>query len=300
MNLGSFSSALKSGQFITISECKPPRGADSEPLKSCAGALGSFVHAICASESEDGARMCSIAACSHLIAAGVDPVLHVLTRDLNRIALQSTILGAASIGVKNILCLGGRHQALTSSSSARGVYDVDPVQLLRIADGLRKSGKTADGEVITAPIELNLGTDTNPFSDPIELQVIALENALNAGADFVITTPVFNIDKFNTWMNLIREKNLHTRTAIIASVMLLTSKQEAVDLAAKYTHLDISDENLNSLSADSDQRAAGVNQAVQTINALKSIDGVRGVSIVTGEDYLLAADVIKASGLSRS
>ena len=300
MSFGTLSNALKGDQFITIAECKPPRGTQVEPLKSCADALGNTVYAICASESEDGSRMCSLAACSHLAAAEIDPVLNILTRDLNRIALQSMILGAASMGVSNVLCLSGRHQALTSSSSARGVFDVDPVQLLRVADQIRKSGKLADGQSVATPIELTLGTETNPFSDPLELQVIALDNAVTAGADFVITTPVFNLDKFNAWMNLIRERNLHKRTSIIASVMPLTSKQEAALLAEKFTHLDISDEDLNNLGAASDQRAAGISQAAQIINSLKSIDGVRGVNIITGEDYLLAADVIKASGLARS
>ena len=300
MSLGTLSSALKSGQFITMVECRPPRGVELEPLKSAASALGNTVHAVCASESEDGARMCSLAACGHLAGAGVDPVLHILTRDLNRIALQSAILGAASMGVKNVLCLTGRHQALTSSSAARGVFDVDPVQLLRVADQIRKNGKLADGQSVASNVELTLGTDTNPFSDPIELQVIALENAVNAGADFVITTPVFNIEKFNSWMNLIRERNLHTRVSIIASVMPLTSKQEAAAFAEKFTHLDIIDEDLNTLGAASHQRAAGISQAAQIANTLKNIDGVCGVQIIAGEDFILAADVIKASGLVRS
>ena len=144
---GVFQKAIKNGQFVVTAECTPPRGADAAPAQGVRGRARR--RGECDLRARERGRrrgFRSLAACRHLAAAGAEPVLHLLTRDLNRIALQSTILGAASMGVKNVLCLSGRHQALTSSSSARGVFDVDPIQLLQVADAMRKDGKLADGQ----------------------------------------------------------------------------------------------------------------------------------------------------------
>lgn len=300
MSNSSLSQAIKNGKFVVTMECTPPRGAGADQLKACAGKMGASVNAICAPESEDGARLCSLAACNHIAAGGAEPVLHLLTRDLNRIALQAQILGAASMGVTNMLCLSGRHQALTASKSARGVFDIDPIQLLQVANDLRTNGTLADGQVIDSPIELLLGTDTNPFSEPVELQVIALEKAVNAGADFVVTQPVFNLDKFNVWMSYVRERGLHEKTCIIASVMPLTDKQEALKLAEKFNHLDINDAALERLDTASDQRQAGIGLAAETAKYVGKVEGVRGIHVMAGEDFSLAADVIAASGFARS
>lgn len=295
-----FSKAVKNGQFVVTTECRPPKAAQSDRLKACGAMLGGQVHAICAPESEDGARLCSLAACNHLAAAGAEPVLHLLTRDLNRIALQSTIMGAASMGIKNILCLSGRHQALTASGSARGVFDVDAVQLLQVADAMRKKAVLADGQEMDSPVELVLGTDTNPFAEPMDLQIITLDKAVNAGADFVITQPVFNIDKFNVWMDAVKQRNIHTRTCIIASVMPITSPQEAAHLAEKHRYLDIPKELIERVKTAGDRRAAGIHLAAETIAQLQKTDGVHGVHVMTGDNFELAANVISASGLSRS
>lgn len=292
--------AIGNGQFVVTAECRPPRGVDPARLKACASAIGSMVNAICVPESEDGARMNSLAACGHIAAAGAEPVLHLLTRDSNRIGLQAEILGAASMGVKNMLCLVGRHQALTTSVTARGVFDIDPVQLLQIADRIRREGMLSDDQAIDTPIELTLGTDANPFADPSELQVIALEKAVKAGADFVITHPVFNFDRFNVWMTYVRERGIHQKTCIIASVLPFTGSQEAVKMAEKYSALDIPDEVVERLNSAQDQAAAGVHLATETIERLRKVEGVRGVHLMTGEDFELAKNVLTASGLSRS
>jgi methylenetetrahydrofolate reductase (NADPH) len=272
----------------------PPRGTDLAGLKSCPAALDGAVHAIYVPESEDGPRLSSLAACGHLMAAGAEPIMALLTRDMNRIALQASILGAVSVGVRSILCTTGRHQTLTTSGSARGVFDVDPVQLVRIADTLRKSGELADGTKIDAPVELVLGVDTNPFSDPVELQVATLEKAVNAGADFVMTQPVFNLDRFNVWMSHLRERGLDKRVCVIASVMPLASAQEAIHLAETFTRFDIRDEDVARLDTAQDQRAAGIHLASETIAYLRKVDGVRGVHLMTGEQPSVANVILNA------
>jgi len=294
----SFADTLKSGGFVVTAQCTPPRGASAEALNACAGVLNGAC-AISVAECEDGVRMSALAACSHLIAAGAEPILHLLTRDMNRIALQASLLGAASMGVKSVLCTSGRHQTLTDARSARGVFDVDPIQLIGIADAMRKSGVLEDGSRIEGGFDILLGTDTNPFSDPVELQVIALDKAVASGADFVVTQPAFKLDKFNAWMELVRARGIHERTCIIASVMPLASAEQAAGLAAKYSHLDIPDEALQRLQAAEDVRAEGVAMAVDMVRALKSIAGVRGICVM-GDDCGAAKDVISSSGIAGS
>jgi len=297
---GMLERAIKRDGFVVTAECVPPRGCGLNGFRGCASALAGAVNAIYAPESEDGVRLSSLAACSHIAAAGGEPILALLTRDMNRIALQATILGAASMGVKNVLCTTGRHQALTSSGSARGVFDLDAVQLLQVADGIRNEGNLADGYRLESRPELLLGIDTNPFSDPVELQVLVLQKAVAAGADFVITQPVFNLDRFNIWMSHVRERGLHKKVCVIAGVMPLTSSQQAVALAQKYNHLDIRDEDVSRLDSAQDQRAAGVHLAAETIAYVQNVEGVRGVHLMCGDDAGLAQEVIRASGIARS
>jgi methylenetetrahydrofolate reductase (NADPH) len=297
---GILASAVRDGKFVVTAECRPPRGTSTDRLKAYADVLGGLVHAIGASESEDGVRMSSLAACSHLLSAGAEPILSLLTRDLNRIALQATILGAASMGIRNVLCMSGRHQALTTSGAARGVFDVDPIQLIGIGEAIRKEGRLADGLDLESPVDLLVGMDANPFSDPMELQVMALDRAVSAGADFVMTEPVYNTGRFSQWIASVRERGIHDRTCIIASVMPLISAEEAMALSTTYRHLDVPEEAIRRLDNSEDPRAEGIGIAVETIGTLRKTDGVRGIHVIAHEDPALAAEVLRASGLSGS
>lgn len=267
----SFSQAVKNGEFLITAQCTPPQDSNTTSLESCAAALKDAVHALYVSESEDGVRLSSLAACSHLVKTGVEPIMALITRDENRIALQSSILGAASMGITNILCTSGRHQTLTSSGSAKGVYDLDPIQLLQMAKDM--------------PVEITLGTDTNPFAEPVELNVMVLKKAIKAGAELVITQPVFDIDKFNSWMDIVR--SIEKEIAIIASVLPIASAEQAASYSEIY---DIPDEVIKN---------AGAQQAADIVSSLKKIEGVRGIHIM-GDDFELASQVIKSGGVSRS
>jgi methylenetetrahydrofolate reductase (NADPH) len=269
----SFSQAIKDGEFLITAQCTPPQDSNTTSLDACASALKDVVHALYVSESEDGVRLSSLTACSHLVKTGVESIMALITRDKNRIALQSSILGAASMGITNILCTSGRHQTLTSSGSAKGVYDLDPIQLLQMAKDM--------------PVEITLGTDTNPFAEPVELNVMVLKKAIKAGAEFVITQPVFDIEKFSVWMDAVRESGIQEKAAIIASVLPIASAEQAASYSERY---DIPDEVIKN---------AGAQQAADIVSSLKKIEGVRGIHIM-GDDFELASQVIKSGGVSRS
>ena len=307
----SFPESVRSGRFVVTAECIPPRSADAGSIRSCVSSLGNVVNAISVPECEDGVRMSALAACGHVIAAGAEPILHLLTRDMNRIALQASILGAASMGVKVFLCTTGRHQALTTSRSARGVFDVDPIQMIRIADGIRRAGELADGQQIESSdgaspdgpgvnsrtiggVDFLIGVETNPFSEPVELQVMTLEKAAAAGADFVVTQPVFRPEAFERWMELVRQRKLHERICIIASVMPLASAEQAKELGSHYGHLGITEDLIERLGTTS-----GAAMACETAKVLKGVEGVRGISIV-GADPDIAKEVLSSSGITGS
>jgi len=237
-------------------------------MTACATRL-SGAHAISAPESEDGPRMCSLAACAHLASAGAEAILHLLTRDMNRISLQAAILGAASIGIQNVLCTAGRHQTLTTSGSAKGVFDIDPVQLLRIADGIRKEGKLADGTTLDSPIQLVLATDTNPFADPIEAPDHRgqCSRICRRGRHHHSAGP--RLREIWTWMAAIRERKLHEKACIVAGILGSASKAERYNIP----HEEI--------------RPAG-----EMIAAVRKLEGVRGIHLMTGDDSDLAADIL--------
>lgn len=261
------SEAINGGQFVIAAECRPPRGAGMDVFTRFATLQ---VQAIGVPESEDGVRQCSFSGCNHLLNSGAEPILHLVTRDMNRIALQATILGAASMGIPNVLCTSGRHQALTTSPNAKGVFDLDPIQLLQVADAMRKDGVLADGTKLDAPVDLLLGTDTNPFADPMELHVWTLDRAASAGADFVITQPVFDLGEFEKWMSEVRSRGVHSKTCIIASV-LASVPEDVADRHKHYTP-----------GAKPEEIAAG----------LRKVEGVGGIYVMAGDDFEAAAKLI--------
>lgn len=253
----SIASIIDAGGFTATAGVVPPNRANATSLIAAAEELKGAVNAVAVCDG-GGARMSGLAACVHLSGAGIEPILELTTRDMNRIALQSELLGAASLGVGAVICAPGVHQTLTESKTARGVFDIDHIQLLSTA-----------GEVET-DAKLLTGTVTNPFSDPIELQVLGLEKAVRAGAKFVITAPVFHIERFEEWMSIIRDRGLHEKIHLIAGVLPFENKDEALDIREKLRGVDIPDNVVEKID---------LNFTAEMIRTLSKIEGVRGIHI---------------------
>lgn len=265
---------LQSGGFIITAGIVPPESADGAGFAKSVSSLAGKVHALVVSDC-GGTRMAGIAAGAHLAQAGVDAVLELSTRDMNRIALQSTLIGAASLGVSSVICAPGVHQSLTETKSARGVFDLDPIQLMRMAQRLNHG------------VKLTLGASTNPFSDPVELQVIGLEKAVQSGAKFVITAPVFDMERFNEWMTIIRARKLQDRIHIIAGVLPLETKEDALEIREKFRGISIPDKIIDKI---------GPGFAVDIVKELAEVDGVKGIHIhPTAEG--MAEKLIDAAGV---
>jgi methylenetetrahydrofolate reductase (NADPH) len=274
MTTSKIANIIESGGFAVTAGIIPPEGPDTAAIAKAAEGLKGKVHAAIVSDGS-GVRMSGLAACVHLAAAGIEPVLELSTRDMNRIALESAVVGASSLGVGAVVCAAGVHQALTKSKAARGVFDIDPIQLLVAVNGLQNGAKPLAGMM------------TNPFSDPVELQVIGLQKAIKAGAKFVITAPVFNIEKFEKWMGIVCEKGLHQQIHIIAGVLPLESRDEALDLRERLRGIDIPDAVVEKINLDFTAEMA---------KTLSKIEGVRGIHIfASGEGA--ASRVLDAAGI---
>jgi len=230
-------------------------------------------------ESPDGVHMSSLVAALHVKSAGVDPVVTVLTRDSNRIGLQSALLGVVSLGVSSVLVVSGQHQTLTTERQARGVYDVDSLQTITIFRRMRDEGLFASGEKMEAPISILIGGAANPFGGPNQLRALRVEKKAIAGADFIITQPVFDVPGFREWLGLLGERGVPDKTCLIAGILWLSSADEARKLNQLYRGMNIPEEVIQRLDRAGDAEHEGLLIAAEAIEQVRGLAGVRGVHL---------------------
>ena len=219
---------LEKGGFAVTAECGPPRGANADACRKKGQFLKGYVDAVNVTDNQTAiVRMSSIAACIHLMQMGLEPVMQMVTRDRNRIALQSDIMGAYSLGIRNILCLSGDHQTFGSQPDALNVFDIDSMHLLRMVRTMRDEGKDMSGFELNHPPRMFVGAAANPFADPFEYRVIRLAKKVEAGADFIQTQCVYNLARFKEWVRLAQEEGLTDKVHILAGVTPLKSARMA-------------------------------------------------------------------------
>ena len=259
--------------------------------------FGSGVTAINVADNHYGVSMSSLAASIALKQAGIEPVLQVITRDRNRIALQSDLLGAAYLGIKNVLCLSGYHQTLIGCGESANVFDVDSIQLTDMVKRMN-DGQLLDGMKIQGSFSMLIGTAANPNLKPLELNILRLKKKITVGADFIQTQAVFDVDSFQIWLAAAREEGLTDRAAILAGVMPLRGVAHAQELAAAHTDFIIPDSIVNRLASAGDAEAQGkegIKIAAEIMNKLKSLPGLRGVHILSGGNAPSVADLMAAA-----
>ncbi len=207
------------------------------------------------------------------------------TRDRNRIALESDAWGASALGIGAILCLSGNHQSLGVCPQAAGANDIDSIQLTQALKGLDLP-------------ELVVGAVAHPYQQPLELNLLRLKKKIAAGAEFLLTQPVFDLAGFTLWMDAVRAAGLDERTAIIASVLPLTSVEKAESLRQRQTYGPLDEAVVARLAAASDAAKEGLAMAVEIAGQLKTVPGVRGIHILSGGSEAVAGEVIEAAGLA--
>jgi methylenetetrahydrofolate reductase (NADPH) len=244
-------------------------------------------------------RLCSLAACIRLKLMGLEPVLQMVTRDRNRIALQSDILGAASFDIFNMLCLSGDHQSFGDCSKGQNVHDLDSMQLLQTVRLMRDEGKFLGGEDIKKPPQMFVGAAANPFADPFEIRVSRLAKKVACGAEFIQTQCIYNIDKFEQWMKLIVERGLHEQVYILAGVTPLKSAGMARYMKNRVPGMDVPDDVVKRIAGVPKEKQAeeGLTICVETIQRLKQVKGVSGFHIMAIEWEEKVPEIVERSGL---
>jgi methylenetetrahydrofolate reductase (NADPH) len=293
---------LSSGKLAVTSECGPPRGSDPDIIEKKANLIKDYVDAINITDNQTSVtRLCSLAACIRLKLMGVEPILQMVTRDRNRIALQSDILGAASFDIHNILCLSGDHQSFGDCAQGQNVHDLDSMQLAQTVRQMRDDGKFLGGDEISRPPEMFVGAAANPFADPFEIRVPRLAKKIAAGVEFIQTQCIYNIDKFKKWMELLCERGLHEKVYILAGVTPLKSAGMAKYMKNRVPGMDVPDEIVKRMSDTPKEKQAdeGITICVETIEQLKGIQGVSGFHVMAIEWEEKVPEIVERAGLIR-
>jgi methylenetetrahydrofolate reductase (NADPH) len=292
--------ALQSNGFIVTAEVLPPPAAEGSAIKTLADTVGNSLAAVSVADNHRGIGMSSLAASSVFLQLGYEPIYQIVTRDRNRIAIQSDLLGAAALGIRNILCTSGHHQSLTGCADSANVYDLDAIQVVWAARQMREKGRLLDGTPIAGKFSVLIGTVVNPYLRPLELNLIQLAKKIEAGADFVQTQPVFDLEEFRVWLEAVRQEGLADKTAILVGVLPLTSAEEAEKLCESHTELRIPGALVAKLKAAGDaqaQETEGVRLCAEIVGKLKGTPGIRGIHILSGGREKLVSKLRAAAGL---
>nr|WP_221270851.1 methylenetetrahydrofolate reductase [Desulfoprunum benzoelyticum] len=291
---------LKSGQLAVTSECGPPRSSAPEGIIKKGNLIKNHVDAINITDNQTSVtRLCSLAACVHLKLQGLDPVLQMVVRDRNRIALQSDILGAASFGINNVLCLSGDHQSFGDNPQAQNVFDLDSMQLVQTVRRMRDEGRFLSGDEIKVPPNMFVGAAANPFADPFKIRVPRLAKKIAAGAEFIQTQCIYNVEKFELWMQGVRDRGLHDKVFILAGITPMRSVGMAKYLRKSVPGMDVPEELIKRLSGveKEKQAAEGITIAVETIQRLKEVKGVAGFHVMAIEWEEKVPEIVERAGL---
>ena len=290
--------AINSGQFFATGELGPPKGADLTEFKENAEGMRNHVVACNITDNQTAiVRTSSIACGATLVQMGIEPIIQITVRDRNRICIQSDVLGAYALGIRNILCIAGDHQKFGNEPGSKGVYDIDSIQLLKGLKDMRDEKKFMGGDEVEGDIDYFLGAVENPFADPFEFRVDRLEKKVRAGAKFIQTQCIFDLERFERFMELVRERGLHKKIAILGGVTPIKSLGAAKYMKNNVSGITIPDALIDRLKGAEDKKAEGLTIAVETIQRLKEIEGVAGVHIMAIAWEEKVPEIVERAGL---
>lgn len=296
---------LASGQFAVTGELGPPKSADVEVIKTKAGYLKGVVDAVNITDNQTAiVRMSSIGAGLLALQCGLEPVIQMTCRDRNRLAMQSDFLGAYALGLRNLLCLSGDHQRFGNHPTAKNVYDMDSIQLIAMVKKMRDEARFASGDEIRntkkSPVvepRMFIGAAENPFGDPFAFRVIRLAKKVKAGADFIQTQCIYDMDRFKKWMEGVRNRGLHEQVYILAGITPLKSVKMAEYMRDSVAGLTVPDALIERLRNAKDPKEEGEKIAIEQIHAIREIPGVSGIHIMAIEAEQSVAALVEKAGL---
>jgi len=291
---------LEKGEFALTGECGPPKGADVEVVKKKGELLKGYVDAVNVTDNQTSiVRMSSIATCALLNQMGLEGTMQMVSRDRNRIAMQSDIFGAYALGIRNILCLSGDHQQFGNHPTAKNVFDVDSIQMIQMVKQMRDEGKVLGGDEIEGVPKMFIGAAVNPFADPFEFRVVRLAKKVAAGADFVQTQCIYDMDRFERWMEMVRKRGLHEKVHILAGVTPLKSVGMAKYMATQVSGIVIPEKIIKRMQdAPKGKKAEeGITICVETIQKLFNMKGIHGIHLMAIEWEEMVEEIVKKAGL---
>jgi methylenetetrahydrofolate reductase (NADPH) len=295
---------LAAGKFAITSELGPPKSADVETIKEKAGYLKGVVDAVNITDNQTAiVRMSSIAAGLIAKECGLEPLIQITCRDRNRLAIQADVLGAYALGIKNILCLSGDHQCFGNHPTSKNVYDLDSIQLVNMLKTMRDDKKFACGDEIRngkkAPIvepKIFIGAAANPFGDPFAFRVTRLAKKINAGADFIQTQCIYDMERFKKYMEGACNRGLHEKVYILAGITPLKSVKMAEYMRDKVAGLSVPDYLIDRLKGAEDAAAEGHKIAVEQMQELKATKGVAGIHVMAIEAEKTVKGLVEQAG----
>jgi len=277
---------LAAGHFAFTGELGPPRGTDVEEVRKKAAYLKGQVDAVNITDNQTAmVRMSSWAASLLILQEGLEPNFQMVCRDRNRLAMQADILGAYALGIRNMLCLSGDHQQFGDHPSAKGVFDIDSMQLIAMVKEMRDEGKFLSGAELDGRPKMFIGAAANPFADPFEWRVHRLAKKIEAGVDFIQTQCIYNMDKFRKWVEQANDMGLTEKCYILAGVTPMKSVGMAKYMKSKVPGMDVPDDTIKRLQGAGKGKVAdeGIKMACEQIEEFKEMKGVHGVHLMAIE-----------------
>ncbi len=289
---------IETGKFIVCGEMGPPKSCDGDVLREKSKYFKDIVDAVNITDNQTAVvRLSSIASAKILLDEGIEPIIQMTCRDRNRLAIQSDLLGAAALGIHNLLCLTGDYQKFGDQPEAKGVFDLDSIQLVATAARMNSGFLLSEQEMKKTP-GFVIGAAANPFAEPLEMRIIRLYKKVQAGACFIQTQPVFDMNIFNKWMEKVVELELHEKCAILAGVMPVKSVKALYHMKKEVPGVKINDEYISRLEKALDPKEEGVKIAVEMIQTLRKIKGVRGIHIMPVMWESITPVIVKEAGLN--
>ena len=291
---------LSEGKFAVTGELGPPRGADANVIKEKAQYLKGMVDSVNITDNQTAVvRMSSWAASALLLQEGLEPNYQMVCRDRNRIAMQSDILGAYALGIRNILCLSGDHQMFGDHPKSKKVFDIDSIQLISMVKKMRDEGKFLNGEELTEPPRMFIGAAANPFGEPYEFRVYRLAKKIEAGADFIQTQCIYNMERFREWVKQANDMGLTEKVYILAGVTPMKALGMARYMKKNVPGMDVPDWVINRLKGVEKKKQAeeGIAICCEQIDEFKEMKGIAGVHVMAIEWEKRVPEIVEKAKL---
>lgn len=297
---GRLERVLRAGHFTVTAELAPPDSADPEEVYARARVFDGYVDGMNATDgSGANCHMSSVGMCALLTRVGYSPVMQISCRDKNRIAIQGDVLGAAAMGVSNVLCLSGDGVQSGDHPDAKPVFDLDSMSLLETVRGMRDECHFLSGRVITAPPRVFLGAAENPFAPPYDFRALRVAKKVAAGAQFIQTQYCYDIPRFKNFMGQLRDLGVLEHCYILAGVGPLASARAAEWIRTNVPGIDIPDAVIKRLAGAEKQKQEGKHLCIELIQELREIEGVSGVHVMAYRQEETVAEIIERSGVLR-